>query len=288
MCSLDGNSGGNCNSTLIGGSYVISSDASCSFEGEFFNNGVVAKIGPLQDNGGPNETHALLAGSPAIDAGTAALAPNVDQRGFPRPRDGNNDGLADFDIGAFEYGLIMPSGIQPYALVTATPGLGKFTFQEAWTCFSGPGPEYSLLAQGAAGETAPVDGRTPDGTWYHVKLPADILCWVSGDLGTFDGNPFGLPALPFPPAPTLTSTATLTPTATLTLTATLIPTAPIIPTATFTRTLLPTRPKIPTRTPTRAATPTLACSAFTTKTNCESHPECTWFFGIAGNACRNK
>jgi hypothetical protein len=285
---LDGNSGGNCGSTLIGGSYIISSDASCSFEGEFFNNGVVAKIGPLQDNGGPTETHALLAGSPAIDAGTSALSPNVDQRGVLRPRDGNNDGIADYDIGAFEYGLIMPSGIQPNALVTATPGPGKFTFQEAWNCFSGPGPEYGLLAQGAAGETAPVNGRTADGTWYHVKLPADILCWVSGNLGTYDGNPFGLPVLPFTPAPTLTSTATLTPTDTLAPTVTLAPPATFAPIATFTRILLPTRPKIPSRTPTRAPAPTLACTGFKNKTDCESHPECTWFFGLAGNACRNK
>lgn len=43
-------------------------------------------LGPLQDNGGPVFTHALLAGSPAIDAGTnSGLA--LDARGQPRTID---------------------------------------------------------------------------------------------------------------------------------------------------------------------------------------------------------
>jgi hypothetical protein len=46
---------------------------------------------------------ALLPGSPAIDAGNTSLAPTTDQRGFPRPA-----GLAA-DIGAFEYGSVMPT-----------------------------------------------------------------------------------------------------------------------------------------------------------------------------------
>ncbi|MFQ6023537.1 MAG: DUF4347 domain-containing protein, partial [Acidiferrobacterales bacterium] len=51
-------------------------------------------LGPLQDNGGMTKTHALLAGSPAINAGTAAGAPATDQRGILRD--------AAPDIGAFE------------------------------------------------------------------------------------------------------------------------------------------------------------------------------------------
>jgi hypothetical protein len=61
------------------------------------------KLGPLADNGGPTLTMALLPGSPAIDAGNTSLAPATDQRGFPRPA-----GVAT-DIGAFEYGSVMPS-----------------------------------------------------------------------------------------------------------------------------------------------------------------------------------
>jgi hypothetical protein len=55
-----------------------------------------AGIGPLADNGGPTRTHALLAGSPAIDAADAASSPPTDQRGVARPQG------AGPDIGAYE------------------------------------------------------------------------------------------------------------------------------------------------------------------------------------------
>jgi hypothetical protein len=55
-------------------------------------------LGPLQDNGGPTFTHALLCGSPAIDAGTNFALLATDQRGDGFPR---TFGSAT-DIGAFE------------------------------------------------------------------------------------------------------------------------------------------------------------------------------------------
>ncbi len=54
-------------------------------------------LAPLDDNGGPTPTHALLPGSPAIDVGPVApLAPTLDQRGVARPQG------AGVDLGAFE------------------------------------------------------------------------------------------------------------------------------------------------------------------------------------------
>jgi len=49
-------------------------------------------LGSLADNGGPTRTRALLAGSPAIDAGNSTicadpLIDNLDQRGIARPAD---------------------------------------------------------------------------------------------------------------------------------------------------------------------------------------------------------
>src|SRR4029077_7446669 len=41
-------------------------------------------LGPLQDNGGPTKTHALLAGSPALNAGDPAQLGVADQRGVVR------------------------------------------------------------------------------------------------------------------------------------------------------------------------------------------------------------
>jgi hypothetical protein len=54
------------------------------------------KLGPLQDNGGPTDTFALLAGSAAVDAAIAPGCPAVDQRGVARPVG------AVCDAGAFE------------------------------------------------------------------------------------------------------------------------------------------------------------------------------------------
>jgi hypothetical protein len=55
-------------------------------------------LGPLQDNGGPTQTMALLPGSPARGAGDPTDAPEWDQRGpgFPRVVDGA------MDIGAYQ------------------------------------------------------------------------------------------------------------------------------------------------------------------------------------------
>lgn len=59
------------------------------------------------DNGGPTLTVALVAGSPALDAGDAAVCAaepvaGFDQRGFARPVDGDHDGDPVCDIGALE------------------------------------------------------------------------------------------------------------------------------------------------------------------------------------------
>ena len=67
-------------------------------------------LGPLQDNGGPTFTHALLQNSPAIDAGDPNFDPNAfnppmlyDQRGAGYDRVAHGH----VDIGAFE--IVMPS-----------------------------------------------------------------------------------------------------------------------------------------------------------------------------------
>lgn len=89
--------------------------ANCSVSGPQAGNvvGQDPLLGPLQANGGPTQTHALLAGSPAIDAGApggctrnpATVVPlTTDQRGAPRPYPVG--GLCD--IGAFEYGSVLP------------------------------------------------------------------------------------------------------------------------------------------------------------------------------------
>jgi hypothetical protein len=74
----------------------IASDGSCDLTAAGDLPMTDAMLGPLADNGGPTQTHAVLAGSPAIDAGDDAACPPLDQRGYGR--------VGVCDIGAFELG----------------------------------------------------------------------------------------------------------------------------------------------------------------------------------------
>lgn len=64
--------------------------------------GVDPKLGPLQDNGGPTLTRALLSSSPAIDVGQNSTCATTDQRGVTRPADGDGNGSKICDLGAVE------------------------------------------------------------------------------------------------------------------------------------------------------------------------------------------
>jgi beta-glucanase (GH16 family) len=81
--------------TLSSLGHNLASDATCALTGSGDLPSVAdAKVGPIAANGGPTRTHALLAGSPALDAATNC--PATDQRGVARPQ-----GPA-CDIGAYE------------------------------------------------------------------------------------------------------------------------------------------------------------------------------------------
>jgi hypothetical protein len=100
------NSGTNCGGTVTSHGYNLSRDVTCNFNGPGDLNDTNPVLGPLQNNGGPTPTMALLPGSPAIDAGNPSGCTDgqghllkIDQRGMPRPDPEDAGGC---DMGAYE------------------------------------------------------------------------------------------------------------------------------------------------------------------------------------------
>jgi hypothetical protein len=113
------------------------------------------RLGPLQDNGGPTFTHALLPGSPAINAGDNTAAPRFDQRGegYPRIVGGT------IDIGAFESqatsSVVADPGFEQVAV-----GAGNYQYRPAgspWS-FAGPAGVSGNYSGFTAGNPAAPDG----------------------------------------------------------------------------------------------------------------------------------
>lgn len=91
-----------CNQATDDHSNTLVTDDSCT--GTATSPASIA-LNPLADNGGPAQTHALNGGSAAIDAAghcRTDFGIDQDQRGAPRPVDGDGDGTAACDIGAYE------------------------------------------------------------------------------------------------------------------------------------------------------------------------------------------
>jgi CSLREA domain-containing protein len=79
------------------GHNLIGTTSGCTFASQGTDiTGQGAQLGPLADNGGPTQTHALGASSPAIDAADPTDFPAADQRGIRRPQGPRPD------IGAYE------------------------------------------------------------------------------------------------------------------------------------------------------------------------------------------
>ncbi|GER79729.1 MAG: Ig-like domain-containing protein [Anaerolineales bacterium] len=156
-CFNGGTIGANVNNLVENGS------CSPTFSGD-------PNLGPLQDNGGPTQTHALLAGSAAIDAGNAAVcaaAPvnNLDQRGVARPQG------AACDIGAYEYVDITPPVVMSITRANTNPTNAAsvnftVTFSEAVTGVDAG--DFDLTTTGVTG--ASVASVSSSGAAYTVTV----------------------------------------------------------------------------------------------------------------------
>jgi hypothetical protein len=121
----------------------------------------------LAFNGGLTQTHALVPGGPAIDAGgTDCTDTNgdpllTDQRNKPRLIDGNGDGTAACDIGAFEFFPIVND------FVTLDPDLD--TAFDPTPVTDGPAGQFTITA------TFTNTGDTP------LRFPFFLVTELSGD-----------------------------------------------------------------------------------------------------------
>ena len=86
-----------CSDPIPSAGHNLETGTSCGFTGTGDLENTNPKLGQLANNGGPTETLALLPGSPAINAGSDAACPPIDQRGVPRPQGSH------CDIGAYEF-----------------------------------------------------------------------------------------------------------------------------------------------------------------------------------------
>ena len=207
---IAGNSGTSANEIsgaveTSGGSNIIGDGAGDSVGGSGYDGSDILDtdpmLGPLLNNGGLSQTHALLGGSPAIDAGKVAGAPTTDQRG-------NSRDLAP-DIGAYEYNHTAPLWLSTANHVSAGGQAGTDTWRKADLVeVSDPNLafEQASLTNGTFaiafdGESF-ASGKNVNGTHYVAAdiqlgnssfqlLEGDLL--LTGDSATWTGNSTALP-----------------------------------------------------------------------------------------------
>jgi len=151
------NSGQNCSNPVTSDGYNLSSDGTCNFNKVGDLNNHAPLLGPLQNNGGPTDTMALLLGSPAIDAGNPAGCKDAqgnllltDQRGMPRP---DKEDASGCDMGAYE--SQGDAGIGP--LQVAVPNVVGETQAAATTAIMGAGLVVGTVTQQSSSTVASGD-----------------------------------------------------------------------------------------------------------------------------------
>jgi CSLREA domain-containing protein len=153
----------------------VADDASCAFKDPTNRNNANPALGPLANNGGQTDTHALLPASAAISA--AGTCTTTDQRGVSRPQ----PSPGTCDSGAYEYRaptLRVVTNVVNDAGGTRTPSQFTAHVREGGTDVKG-----SPQAGSAAGTTYVLDA----GSTYSVAADAvaGYTTSVSSGCGSF-------------------------------------------------------------------------------------------------------
>jgi predicted outer membrane repeat protein len=177
---LAGNSGANCNGNpLTSLGHNLEDGDTCNLDPALNDLiGMDPLLGPLADNGGDTQIHALLSGSPAIDAGDNNACPAADQCGVPCSIDGVGDEMPRArsattatdraSLGSFLFGRPVASNRARDARVAGT---STTTSPAATSCWASrwPSPPADSIAQVRASSVASADGTaegTPASGWH--------------------------------------------------------------------------------------------------------------------------
>ncbi|MGH7801374.1 MAG: autotransporter domain-containing protein [Thermodesulfobacteriota bacterium] len=181
------NTGSDCEGTFNsqGFNLIQTVPVNCSIVGDLTGNiiGQDPLLGPLANNGGHTQTHALLLGSPAIDAGNPDPPDGVpprcettDQRGITRPQGPR------CDIGAFEaQGAVPP----------INPGFtGTFGGDSTFDRINPPFPQDDMATDPTTLELIVASGGASfNGTFNALWLPNVAITGTgSGNIISFSGS----------------------------------------------------------------------------------------------------
>ena len=189
---------------IIDGGYNLSSDATCiSAETSVVTTDPLL-LGPLADNGGLTQTHALLPGSPALDRiplGTLGCGTTLmtDQRGVARPKD------AGCDIGAFE----SPDSTLPVIAPTIDGTLGSNGWYTSdvtvsWSVVDdqtgisdSSGCDAATITTDTTGTTLTCEATSLGGTSREsVTIKRDATAPLVTVIGVTDGATYSFGAVP--------------------------------------------------------------------------------------------
>ena len=173
-------------------------------------------LGPLQNNGGPTDTMALLDGSPAINTADNSVCPATDQRGVTRPQPAGGS----CDIGAYEAtppvaitnaasgvstsGATLNGTVNPTNLATTYHlEYGTSTAYGTSTPSQSAGSDYASHA-----ESVNVAGLAPN-TTYHFRIVATNSVGTSVGADQIFTTSANAPAVITGPASGVSATAAM-------------------------------------------------------------------------------